>query len=780
MTEGIDYTIDLDSAPFNKGVNQVDAGIDKLTSSVGGMVAAVAGPAAVAAAVAGIGVALNSAIEKAAQMEGLETAFAPLLGGADAAQKRIEELAQFAADTNFELPEVSEASLALETLTKGALSTGDGLRLVGDVAATTKRPFDEMATTVGRLYDGLDSGRPVGEALARLQELGVISGDTRGKLEALQAEGAKGPAVWAIAEAAMSQFSGAMDAQSRTWDGKISTLSDGITDLQAKFGEPVIDSLKPVLDAITRSIEASKGATEDFGEAMAANIDIAYAAFESGTLGTTVAESLTIGFKSAVNDLWSDMSAVPSAVMEMWDQIGEAAGEVFQAMQTPEFWRGLDQTLTGIFRNALASMMEALASEIQGTLQPIADRLGQGDRVAGWQQELRAGAAEQRTIARANFEQGKADRSPLLDSLGRRAGEFFPRQMAAFGKAKTETGPLLDTQENQTALDAAMATAADTSAKIKAKSAAVEKAADDKLAANKAKADENRASAEKEAEKNAANVAAAKAAREAADALRTIPPPAKEASDGLDRVAKAAGAPGPKAEPVDLNPRVERRPGRTPEGPLQGRDPLQGREPVKGQNPLQGAAERRRQDREDWWNEIANRREMAEAWNRKPSEPPPVQMLEPKLVENLPDWAKAGPGFSFDEFLFAGLKNAPEEGDFPPIASMWDDSPNIAEADDESPGMPIPFVFEVDPKVFEGLPKDEDEYFPTDGESPGMAAEGGITSPPNAPAAAAEGIHAAPGGGDGDRMLALIEKWTMKTSEATQELLTKLPAAATF
>ncbi len=39
---------------------------------------------------------------------------------------------------------------------------------------------------IGRLYDGLQSGRPVGEAMMRLQELGVISGDTRNQIENLQ------------------------------------------------------------------------------------------------------------------------------------------------------------------------------------------------------------------------------------------------------------------------------------------------------------------------------------------------------------------------------------------------------------------------------------------------------------------------------------------------------------------------------------------------------------------------------------------------------------------
>ncbi|MFR7733459.1 MAG: hypothetical protein ACLU7D_08945 [Collinsella sp.] len=52
------------------------------------------------------------------------------------------ELADFAAHTPFQqLPEIAAASRTLETLTDGALSTGQGLAMVGDVASGTNPPF---------------------------------------------------------------------------------------------------------------------------------------------------------------------------------------------------------------------------------------------------------------------------------------------------------------------------------------------------------------------------------------------------------------------------------------------------------------------------------------------------------------------------------------------------------------------------------------------------------------------------------------------------------------
>lgn len=109
------------------------------------------------AAIAGIGVAVG----KATQMETLETAFVPLLGGIDQAKARMKDLSQFAASTPFEIPEVGKASTVLETLTKGALYTGEGLRMVGDVASrvlanpSTRLPSMSGGSTTACKTDGL-------------------------------------------------------------------------------------------------------------------------------------------------------------------------------------------------------------------------------------------------------------------------------------------------------------------------------------------------------------------------------------------------------------------------------------------------------------------------------------------------------------------------------------------------------------------------------------------------------------------------------------------------
>lgn len=201
---------------------------------------------------------VSSVLSAASETEDLQTSFSTLLGSAGAARGRLSELSRFAAATPFELPEIARASKVLETLTKGALATGDGLRLVGDVAASTGEPFTDIAVHVGRLYDGLQNGRPVGESMARLQELGVISATARGQIETLQATGQKGAAVWNIAAAEFGRFSGEMDKRSATFSGLTSTMGDSWKSLLRTFGEPFAQALKPAIEGITRALDEAQ------------------------------------------------------------------------------------------------------------------------------------------------------------------------------------------------------------------------------------------------------------------------------------------------------------------------------------------------------------------------------------------------------------------------------------------------------------------------------------------------------------------------------------------
>jgi hypothetical protein len=210
----------------DKTTDKAEDDFDDLTSSISGSTIAISALAAAGAATL-IGIAKFS-INAQKEAEKVQTQFETLLGSAGAAQERFSELADFAATTPFELGGIAKASKILQSLTGELLSTGDGLRLVGDAAAIAGVPIDELAVSLGRASSGLLSNRAVGEPISRLQELGLISGETRNKIEALQKQ-AKGKEAWEVLRTELEKNSGGMAKLSETAGGLESTLSDVLT-----------------------------------------------------------------------------------------------------------------------------------------------------------------------------------------------------------------------------------------------------------------------------------------------------------------------------------------------------------------------------------------------------------------------------------------------------------------------------------------------------------------------------------------------------------------------
>ncbi|MEG2971398.1 MAG: hypothetical protein RR808_07985 [Akkermansia sp.] len=385
MPEGITYALDLDNSGFTGGIGGAMGSLKGLATPLAAATALIGGAALAFKGLQSAAEFTMSSISTAAESETLQTTFVPLLGSIKDAKDRMAELAQFANSTPFELPEVAKASATLETLTSGALSTGKGLTLVGDVASATNTPFSEISVTIGRLYSGLDSGRPVGEAMARLQELGAISPDVRAKLEKLQAEGKKGGEVWAVAAADMARFTGSMDAQSKTWNGKMSNISGAWNQVKANFGEPIMDALKPLLDDGIGAIEAIAEKAKGIGEAIGYGIRFMFQTFKDGQAWELAKTGLKLAFTESVNWLWKAFNGAISAAGQYLAESFENALMVFDILTEGDFWSGvakaLGNALVSAFTGYYSMMFSTVAAGLEKIIKPLASKLGFGDEV---------------------------------------------------------------------------------------------------------------------------------------------------------------------------------------------------------------------------------------------------------------------------------------------------------------------------------------------------------------------------------------------------------------
>lgn len=245
--------------------DQVSKTIGGIRSSLGGLGSAfepirAVGTAAFlgvgAAAVGGFGMALGAAIDMNASLEQSTMQFTTLMGDADLAAEHVANLFEFGAKTPFETGPIIAASKHLQIFGGDALNTMDNLTLVGDAAAAVGAPIDEVGFWVGRLYSNLQAGQPFGEAAMRLQELGIMTPQVRTAMEEMQATGEDGTAIWGTYQEQLGSFTGAMDMQSQSWTGLMSTIKDNLSMAAAEGLKPFFDLAKEGLSSLATWLQS--------------------------------------------------------------------------------------------------------------------------------------------------------------------------------------------------------------------------------------------------------------------------------------------------------------------------------------------------------------------------------------------------------------------------------------------------------------------------------------------------------------------------------------------
>jgi hypothetical protein len=307
---------------------------------------------------------LAEGLKAVKEIEMLETQFAPLLGGINRARQRIKELYDFAAKTPFQIGDIAGASRTLEVLTKGALSTGKELKMVGDAAAVTGQGFQSVSFWVGRLYDGLQSGRPVGEAMMRMQEMGLVSGTTRAKIEQMQKTGSSTNDMWAVMQKELKKTEGGMEDLSQTLGGLETTLADTKKLFAAKFSEGFLDTEKRAVKDSIVLYEAFQPAIETLGEAMSFIPD-KLSAMKSGFIQNVVgASAFASTIKVLVMALYgltaASIAVVTANVAKSMMQMARGTLASASATKLATFWEAIR---TGQMKAAGAAFMAMTVAE---------------------------------------------------------------------------------------------------------------------------------------------------------------------------------------------------------------------------------------------------------------------------------------------------------------------------------------------------------------------------------------------------------------------------------
>jgi len=244
-----------------------------LTNLLPGRLGAILRLGSIAGGITAVGAAMTATVVTGvkynAMLEQVGVAFETLLGSASAARIRLAELEKFAAETPFEMEGVVNANRILQVMSDGALATKEAMRLVGDAAASTGRDFQEVAFWIGRVYAGLQSGTPIGEATLRLIEMGLIGGNTAQKLNRLAESGEAVGKAGKVIEDTFSKFAGTMEKQSKTLTGRLSTLNDSYKQFAGALTEGLADPFKDLVLSSTKLLDNLKEAVIQYGKTAA-------------------------------------------------------------------------------------------------------------------------------------------------------------------------------------------------------------------------------------------------------------------------------------------------------------------------------------------------------------------------------------------------------------------------------------------------------------------------------------------------------------------------------
>ena len=283
-------------------------------------------------AAVGIGQTIKTSIDLEVQQQNLESSFEVLLGSKKKAQKRIDDLTTFAGSTPFTRDEIYQASRTLQVFTGNALSTGKGLKMVGDVAAGTNSELSDVALWVGRMYDGMKNHQTIGEATAALQEMGAISGQDRTKLEALAASNKKISQTWPQAMKAFLKYDGLMEKQSDNLGNLMLGVKSFVTNnVFKKLGKGLGDGISPGLRKFRQWRSENKELIAEMGSGIEKfSAEISGKAVDAVSNLAEKANKLfqSDKFKNAsisgkINIAWQEMIGDPFS--QWWDSSGRPA-----------------------------------------------------------------------------------------------------------------------------------------------------------------------------------------------------------------------------------------------------------------------------------------------------------------------------------------------------------------------------------------------------------------------------------------------------------------------
>ena len=211
------------------------------------------------------------AIKAFSDIEQMQVRYGVMLGDQEKGLALVKELIDFAAKTPFQLPGLDSATKQLLSAGVSTTDLNEELKLIGDIAAGTGKPIDELAQIYTK---AMNKGKVQTEELNQLSEAGIpildalvaLAGDYGNEIskEDVYKAAEKGQIEFRVLREALEKLSGEggiynemMQKQSETTAGLASTMKDNLFLALASVGEKIVEitGLKDRMKEFTERIQ---------------------------------------------------------------------------------------------------------------------------------------------------------------------------------------------------------------------------------------------------------------------------------------------------------------------------------------------------------------------------------------------------------------------------------------------------------------------------------------------------------------------------------------------
>lgn len=283
-----------------RSTDTLSGALDRSTARMGGLRAAVLS-ASLAITSLGLGSMAAGFIQSSAAAEQASISLKVMTGSAAAAKTLIDEIRQYADLTPFDSAKLIDSSKVLMNFGLSAEEVVPTLRMLGDVSAGTGKDIQELSVIFGQIRS---TGRLMGQDLLQLINAGfnplqIMSEQTGKSVAVLKDEMEKGRISFEDVQDAFKAateegglFFNMVDEQSRSFNGRMSTMKDAADRAGRGIGEILLTVISPALDQVSAGVVVLADFIETLGPAGDSFVIIAAGALGAATALASVVQAL--------------------------------------------------------------------------------------------------------------------------------------------------------------------------------------------------------------------------------------------------------------------------------------------------------------------------------------------------------------------------------------------------------------------------------------------------------------------------------------------------------